>query len=58
MGAFSMTGDLHNTVTLNLTFTGNLMSGANNTVVRVPGSTHITGTAVSDYGTYNVDVTR
>lgn len=58
VGAFTMTGDLHNTVTLNLTFTGNLMSGGNNTVVRVPGSTHITGTAVSDYGTYNVDVTR
>jgi len=57
-GAFTMTGDLHNTVTLSLTFTGNLMSGSNNTVVRVPGSTHITGTAVSDYGTYNVDVTR
>lgn len=57
-GAFTMTGDLHNTVTLSLSFTGNLMSGSNSTVVRVPGSTHITGTALSDYGTYNVDVTR
>lgn len=57
-GAFSMTGDLHNTVTLSLAFSGNLMSGGNNTVVRVPASTHITGTAASDYGTYNVDVTR
>jgi hypothetical protein len=57
-GTFTMTGDLHNSVTLTLSFTGNLMAGPNNTVVRVPGSTHITGTAVSDYGTYNVDVTR
>jgi hypothetical protein len=57
-GTFTMSGDLHNSVTLNLSFSGNLQSGGNNTVVRVPGSTHITGTAVSDYGTYNVDVTR
>jgi hypothetical protein len=27
-------------------------------VVRAPGSTYLTGTAVSDDGTYNVDVTR
>jgi hypothetical protein len=57
-GAFTMTGDLKNTVTLTLSFTGTLQSGGNNTVVRAPGTTHITGTAVSDYGTYNVDVTR
>jgi hypothetical protein len=57
-GDFSMTGDLHNSVTLMLAFTGNTQAGPNNTVVRVPGTTHITGTAVSDYGTYNVDVTR
>ncbi len=57
-GAFTMSGALKNSVTLTLSFTGNLQAGANNTVVRAPGSTHITGTAVSDYGTYNVDVTR
>jgi hypothetical protein len=57
-GVFTMTGDLKNSVTLTLAFTGNLQSGGNNTVVRAPGTTHITGTAVSDYGTYNVDVTR
>lgn len=34
VGASTMTGDLHNTVTLNLAFSGNLMSGANNTVVQ------------------------
>ncbi len=57
-GAFTMTGDLKNTVTLTLSFSGNLQAGAGNTVVRAPGSTHVTGTAVSDYGTYTVDVTR
>jgi len=57
-GVFTMSGDLHNSVTLMLAFTGNTQAGPNNTVVRVPGTTHITGTAVSDYGTYNVDVTR
>ena len=57
-GAFTMTGDLKTTVTLTLAFSGTLQAGANNTVIRAPGSTHITGTAVSDYGTYNVDVTR
>ena len=57
-GVFTMTGDLKNSVTLTLAFSGNLQSGGNNTVVRAPGTTHITGTAVSDYGTYNVDVTR
>ena len=57
-GAFTMTGDLKNTVTLTLAFNGTLQSGGNNTVVRAPGSTHITGTAVSDYGTFTVDVTR
>jgi phage baseplate assembly protein gpV len=58
-GAFTMTGDLKNTVTLTLSFTGTLMAGTTaGTVVRAPGTTHITGTAVSDYGTFNVDVTR
>lgn len=57
-GAFTMTGDLKNTVTLTLGFTGMLQAGSGTAVERKPGTTHITGTAVSDYGTYNVDVTR
>jgi phage baseplate assembly protein gpV len=57
-GALTMSGDLHNTVTLAVTFTGNLQSGGNNTVVRAPGTTHVVGTATSDYGTYAIDVTR
>jgi hypothetical protein len=27
-------------------------------VERTPGTTHITGTANSDYGIYNIDLTR
>ena len=57
-GAFTMSGDLKNTVTLTLAFTGTLQAGTGMTVIRAPGTTHITGTAVSDYGTFNVDVTR
>lgn len=57
MGVYHLTGDIKGDVTLDLTFTGMLMSGPNNTVVRVPGMTHVTGTAVSGDGMYMVDVT-
>jgi hypothetical protein len=57
-GAFTMSGAETGSVTLALTFTGNIQAGPNNTVVRAPGTTHITGTATSPSGTYNVDVTR
>lgn len=35
---------------------GACSSGSNNTVVRAPGSTHVTGTATSGDGMYMVDV--
>ena len=57
MGDYHLSGDLDADVTLDLTFTGTLMSGSNNTVVRVPGSTHVTGTATSGDGMYAVDLT-
>jgi hypothetical protein len=57
-GSLNMSVDLKGKVSLALMFTGTLQAGPNNTVVRAPGSTHITGTATSDYGTYTVDVTR
>jgi hypothetical protein len=57
-GTFNMTGMEKGTLTLALTFTGDLQAGANNTVERKPGTTHITGTATSPAGTYTVDVTR
>jgi len=58
VGSFTMSGGLTGQVSLNLAFTGQIQSGSNNTVVRTPGTTHITGTATSASGTYNVDVTR
>ena len=56
-GKYHLTGDIKGDVELDLMITGTLMSGPNNTVVRVPGSTHVTGTAVSGDGMYMVDVT-
>lgn len=56
-GTYHMTGDLADDATLNLTFTGHLQAGANNTVERVVGSTVVTGTATASNGTYNVMVT-
>jgi hypothetical protein len=58
-GTFFMTGDLEGPVKLNLTFSGDLQAGAGGALVeRKPGTTRITGTAESDFGVYDVDVTR
>lgn len=59
-GAFTMSGDLEGTVTLALSFSGDLEPAAGDAskVQRKAGSTHITGTAKSDSGTYAVDVTH
>ena len=59
-GAYTISGDLKGSVTLKLAFSGSLQASASdpNKVGRKPGTTHITGTADSDYGTFNVDVTR
>ena len=56
-GVYSMTGDLKGDVTLDLTINGTLQAGPNNTVVRKPGSTTVTGTATSGDGMYSVNVT-
>jgi hypothetical protein len=59
-GAYTITGDLKGTLTLNLSFTGDLQANATDAtkLERKPGTTHITGTADSDFGTFNVDITR
>jgi len=57
-GSFLMSGGLTGQVSLALTFSGQIEAGPGNTVVRKAGTTHITGTATSPAGTYNVDVTR
>ena len=57
MGTYHMTGDLQGDVTLDLTFNGTLMQGPAGSVVRVPGSTTVTGTATSGSGVFTVMVT-
>lgn len=59
-GTVHMTGGrLDGDVTLMLNFSGNIrvISGGSG-IERVPGSTHVTGTATSKYGTYAIDLTR
>jgi hypothetical protein len=57
-GSYDMTGMEKGQVTLSVTFDGQIQAGANNTVVRVPGTTHITGTATSPAGVFQIDVTK
>ena len=58
-GAVRMSGDLKGDVTLALTFAGNLQAiPGGSGVQRAPGTTLVTGTATSSYGTYTIDLTR
>jgi hypothetical protein len=57
-GSFLMSGGLSGQVSLALIFAGQLEATPDGGVVRKPSTTHITGTATSSAGTYNVDVTR
>lgn len=56
-GDYHLRGDLQGVVTLNLSLAGDLQAGDANTVVRVPGSTTVTGTATSGDGVYQVNLT-
>ena len=60
MGKVKMSDGLEGDVTLALTFSGQIQESGAGTgdIQRVPGSTTITGTAVSEYGTYDVSLTR
>ncbi|MBL8631761.1 MAG: hypothetical protein JNM40_00960 [Myxococcales bacterium] len=58
VGTLMMTGELSGDVTLNLSFNSTLQAGSGSTVSRKPGTTVITGTAISAGGTYQVNVTR
>ena len=55
-GSFTMEGDLAGAVTLDLTITGETEAGPGDTIVRKAGTIHVTGTATSDYGVYDIDV--
>lgn len=57
-GTYAMSGGLTGTVSLNLTFTSGLEPGSGVLVQRQPGTTHVTGTATSDGGTFSIDITR
>ncbi len=59
-GDFQMIGDIEGVVTMNLTFAGTIEPDPSNPdqVRRVPGTTRVLGTATSDYGVFEVDVTR
>ncbi|HEY2370412.1 MAG TPA: hypothetical protein VGH87_28645, partial [Polyangiaceae bacterium] len=57
-GTYGMTGALKGTVDLAVTFTGSLEANDAGGVERKPGSTHITGTATSGSGIYQIDLTR
>ena len=57
-GTYGMTGALKGTVALSVTFTGTLEPGGDGGVDRKPGTTHITGTATSGSGVYQIDITK
>ena len=58
-GTYGMTGALKGLVTLQVTFTSDLQPGAGDAgVERKPGTTHITGTATSGSGVYQIDITK
>lgn len=57
-GSVTMQGGLEGTVTLALSITGQTEDDGTGKIRRKAGTVHITGTATSDYGVFNVDVTR
>lgn len=57
VGDFTMTGDLAGPVSLNLSLSGKTEDDGSGKIRRVAGTIRVTGTATSNYGTFNVDVT-
>jgi hypothetical protein len=59
-GTLTVSGDLSGEVTLALAFSGRIepVPGTTDRIRRVAGSTTITGMVRSQYGTYNVNLTR
>ncbi len=59
VGTFYMVGDIEGDVTLELNIDGMTEADPDNpgNIRRVVGTTSVTGTATSDFGTYDVDVT-
>ena len=57
VGTYQMRGSIEGTATLDLALSGQLMDDGSGGVSRLPGQTHVTGTARSGDATYDVDVT-
>jgi hypothetical protein len=58
VGGFTMSGALTGAVTLDLAIAGQLEADATGKVQPKAGTTHVTGTATSPVGSYQVDVTE
>ena len=56
LGTFVMAGDLVGDVALDVSIVGTTEAGPGGEIVRVPGTVTVTGTATSDYGVFNIDV--
>ncbi|NUP04793.1 MAG: hypothetical protein HOW73_01900 [Polyangiaceae bacterium] len=57
VGPLVMEGGLEGPVTLSLSITGETEDDGTGKIRRKAGTIHVTGTATSDYGTFDVDVT-
>jgi MYXO-CTERM domain-containing protein len=57
-GTVIASGDLDGDVVLAVSFAGQIQSAGGGKIRRVPGTTHVTGTATSRFGTYTIDLTR
>ncbi|MCA9657278.1 MAG: hypothetical protein KC486_02960 [Myxococcales bacterium] len=55
-GVYTMDGDLAGTVELNLQIAGQTADTGDGTIARVPGTITVVGTATSDYGVFDVNV--
>jgi len=55
-GVFAMDGDLAGTLELDLSITGKTEDSGGGVIARAPGSIRVFGTATSDYGVFQVDV--
>lgn len=58
VGRLDMLGAIEGVLDLSLSITGQTEADANGTIRRKPGSVHVTGTATSEHGIYQVDITR
>jgi hypothetical protein len=56
VGDYTMDGDLEGTATLNLSFTGSIVDDGTGKPIRAIGTTHVTGTATSGDGVFEVDI--